>query len=156
MNKSLLVIFILLSFSVFAEPEQYMKKQHIKTSSTEIGEKSYFTFGFKDTNGAYKEWTWSNNTEEMKSLSRAFGLYNKNPKDFTYYDNELPKAMYKDHFLMGVLPDYSALVNFYQKSVYHLYSNWKSFSSKALLSKRESVELLLRFFQDFLEKKLFF
>lgn len=148
--KKILIIFSLIICEIaFATPELYEKNPNVKTESVTIGEKTFFTFGFRDNKGDYHEWKWSNNTEKLNELSKAFGLYNKNPKNFTYYPEELPKALYKDHFIMGVLPDYSALVEHYYHTVDKLYENWKLFSNKANLSQRESLELLLRFFQDF-------
>jgi hypothetical protein len=146
-----LSLFILLCFPalLFAAPELYQKKPDIKTEATEIGDLTFFTFGFKDKTGSYHEWKWNNSTEKMRKLSQDFGLYNKNPKGFTYSPGELPEGLYKDHFVMGVLPDYNALVEHYYYSVISLYKNWKRFVKQGNLSKRESIELLLRFFQDF-------
>ncbi|MCP4914446.1 MAG: hypothetical protein GY909_15130 [Oligoflexia bacterium] len=148
MNK-LLVLLLLFSSVAFATPEKYQSNSDIKTESIALGDKTFFTFGFRDRKGVYNEWKWNNNTAKMNELSKAFGLYNKDPDNFTYFPEELPKGLYKEHFLIGILPDYSALVEYYYSSVIELYQNWKLFSSKANLSKRESIELLLSFFQDF-------
>ncbi|MBT3585138.1 MAG: hypothetical protein HN509_09530 [Halobacteriovoraceae bacterium] len=150
MPKVFLALLLLITGPLaLAAPESYMKNEQITTKSEVIGEKSFFTFGFKDNSGNYHEWTWSDDTEKLYSLSKAFGLYNKDPQNFTYNPDELPNAFFKEHFTLGVIPDYNALVSRYYHTVTKLYNNWVLFRQKGQLNNRQSIELILRFFQDF-------
>lgn len=151
MNKILAFFFI---FSVstskgYSQPELYEKKPDIKTQSVRAGSKTFFTFGFKDLDGTYQEWDWSNENQILNDTSNKFGLYGKDPKNFSYYDGELEKGFFKEHFQIGIIPDYGRLAKYYQTLTYPLYQKWKALTQKKNLNQRESIELLLRFFQDY-------
>lgn len=134
---------------VQSAPELYEKKQDITTDKVQAGDKTFFTFGFKDLDGQYQEWVWSERTSHLLEKSNAFGLSGKDPQNFSYYPEELPQAMFKEHPQLGVIPDYSKLAIYYQDITRPLYSKWKKLSQDKNLSQRESIELLLRFFQDY-------
>jgi len=140
---------VLFSFNAFATPEQYSKNDDVVTSVAKVGDKTYFKFGFRDHRGAYAEWRWTDKTERLESISTAFGLYGKNPDNYQYFPEELPPALFKEHYLLGAMPDYSAIVSYYHSTVTELYKSWKRFVLRENLSRRQSVEVLLLFFQDF-------
>ncbi len=148
MILSLLITF--LSFAAYAiEPMEYIKKPDIKTDTQVIGDKIFFRFGFKDLQGAYQEWSWSDDLQSLLGGAKSFGINVKDPSKMEFYNSELPGAMFKNHPQIGVIPDYSKLVSYYYTSVTPLYKQWKQYVVNNNLGQRQSVELLLRFFQDF-------
>lgn len=151
MNKYLILIYLfpLVSSLAYSQPELYEKKPDIKTQSVKAGSKTFFTFGFKDLDGKYQEWDWSDENRKLNDTSNKFGLYGKDPKNFSYYDGELEKGFFKEHFQIGVIPDYSRLAKYYQSLTYPLYQRWKALTQEKSLNQRESIELILRFFQDY-------
>lgn len=134
---------------LLAAPELYEKKPDITTDKVQAGDKTFFTFGFKDLDGTYQEWVWSERTSHILNKGQAFGLSARDPENFSYYPEELPTAMFKEHPQLGVIPDYSRLALYYQDITRPLFKKWKAYSQQKNLNQRESVELLLRFFQDY-------
>jgi hypothetical protein len=148
--EKLILLFFLSSHSLMAiEPMEYAKKPEIKTSTQVVGDKIYFSFGFRDLKGNYQEWDWNDDFQKLLGSAGQFGLPVKSDNSRSYYDEELPSAMYKNHPGIGVIPDYSALVSFYYDSVTPLYNHWKKFVARDNLDQRQSLDLLLRFFQDY-------
>ncbi|MBH48341.1 MAG: hypothetical protein CME71_09260 [Halobacteriovorax sp.] len=145
-----IVLIIFLSLNAHGiEPMEYIKKPDIKTETQIIGDKIFFSFGFKDLQGSYQEWSWSDDLKSLLGDTRSFGIRIKDPAKMEFYNSELPGSMFKNHPQIGVIPDYSKLVSHYYNSVTPLYKIWKQYITKNGLGQRESVELLLRFFQDF-------
>jgi hypothetical protein len=146
----LFIIFILIHIaSAKAVPELYEKKEGITTDKVKAGSRTFFTFGFKDLDGTYREWNWAESNRNIQEKGLAFGLTGKDPNNFSYYSEELSLAMFKEHPQLGVIPDYSLLVSYYGDFVRPLYEKWKKTSGERSLGKRESIELLLQFFQDY-------
>lgn len=149
MKVSLIFILIYCSSVIAIEPMDYIKKPDITTSTQVVGDKIYFKFGFKDLKGIYQEWSWVDDLNRLVGNVNSFGIYVRDPNKFEYYNSDLPGAMFKNHPEIGVIPDYSRLVSFYYESVTPLYNIWKKSIEKESLNDRQSIELLLRFFQDF-------
>ena len=149
MKKVLYISLLISSSSMAIEPMEYAKKPDITTKSEVVGDMIYFNMGFKDLNGEYQEWIWNDDYRKLSEKSRHFGLPIRDPNDLKFYDSELPSALYQHHPELGVIPDYSALVSFYYDSVTPLYNSWNTYVTKHGLDERQSLELLLRFFQDY-------
>lgn len=130
-------------------PQQYSNKPEIKASSQVIGDQIFFQYGFKDLKGEYQEWSWQDDYSKLKNLSEQFGINVKDPSKPTYKEGDLEAGLFAKHPIAGAIPDYGRLVSLYQGTVREIYRNWKRTVNEQNLSRRESVELLLRFLQDY-------
>lgn len=144
-----LLLFLIVSNLWAIEPREYQKKPDIKAKSEVVGEQIFFQYGFKDLKGEYQEWSWSDDYTKLKNLSDQYGIFVKDPSSPKFGEADLAPAIFAKHPLVGVVPDYSRLVSVYQSTVIDIYRNWKRFVDAMKLNRRESVELLLRFLQDY-------
>lgn len=131
------------------EPTGYDKKPEVKASSEIVGAQIYFKYGFKDLKGEYQEWSWQDDYTKLKSLSDQFGIYVSDPSNPGYFDSDLAPGLFAKHPLVGVIPDYNKLISLYQGTVLGIHRNWSRAVEAQKLTRRESIELLLRFFQDY-------
>lgn len=131
------------------EPTGYDKKPQIKASSEIVGSQIYFQYGFKDLKGVYQEWSWQDDYSKLKDLSEQFGIYVSDPNRPGYVESDLAPGLFAKHPLVGVIPDYNKLISLYQGTVLGIHRNWSRVVEAQKLTRRESIELLLRFFQDY-------
>lgn len=137
-----LVLLLLIQNLWALEPKGYDKKAELKAQSEISGTQISFQYGFKDLKGEYQEWSWQDDYLKLRDLSEKFGFNPKDPKG-------LEPGFFLKHPLVGVIPDFNKLISVYQSSVAEIYRHWKSTVDAQKLGRRESVELLLRFLQDF-------
>jgi len=96
------------------------------------------------------EWSWRDSASWVDSLGRKFGLPDKGTDNPGYSSQELAQGVFvRDAQMGGLRPDYSALATRYLDSVAELTRQWKAQVDVKALSKRQAVELLLVFLQDF-------
>lgn len=131
------------------EPSGYDKKPQITARSEVVGSQIFFQYGFKDLKGEYTEWSWKDDFAKLKELSDQFGIYLKDPTRPEYFDSDLGPGQFQKHPLVGVIPDYNKLISMYQGTVDEIYRNWARTVQTQKLTRRESIELLLRFLQDY-------
>jgi hypothetical protein len=141
------IFLFLYSFSAFALPELYEKKDYTKSKSDLLGDNYHYTYGFKDHLGAYREFRWAFNRWKSDSFLMNFGLGEKSGDRFHVGEAELEYSMMK---IDGgrVAFDYSKVVQESKNIVAPLYLQFKSIQSKYNLNKRERIELIMRFLQD--------
>lgn len=144
-----LLIFLALTNLWAIEPKSYEKKKDIKTTTEVVGERIYFNFGFKDLDSAYQEWRWDDHLPKLKNSADQFGILVRDPVDPKYYAGDPGTDLFIKHPLAGIIPDYNKLIPLYQNSVIEIYRNWQQLVTSKGLSRREAVELLLRFMQDY-------
>lgn len=125
------------------EPTGYEKRPGLKAQSEIIGSQISFNYGFKDLNGAYQEWSWQDDYTKLKDLGEKFGVALKDP------GSDLSQGLFQKHPLVGVIPDYSQLISLYQNTVVEIYRHWSRTTLTEKLSRRQSIDLLLRFLQDY-------
>ncbi len=125
------------------EPTGYDKKSELKAMSEVSGSQISFQYGFKDLKGEYQEWSWQDDYFKLKDLTQKFGV----PVKAT--NNDLVSGLFVKHPLVGIIPDYNKLISLYQGTVAEIYRHWKRSVDSQKLNRRESIELLLRFLQDF-------
>lgn len=130
-------------------PQQYSNKPELKAKSEVVGNQIFFQFGFKDLKGEYREWSWQDDYTKLKNLSDLFGVNVRDPNNPSYQSGDLRTGLFVEHPLAGAIPDYSKLVSIYQGTVLEIYRNWKGTVEAQGLTRRDSVELLLRFLQDY-------
>ena len=142
-------ILFLWALTASAAPLEYASNADLRTVVQLQGDQANFAFGFRDTRGALAEWSWSDRLRAMQSSSKAFGLIGKDPKNFSATPEELRAAFFRKHPLVGVVPDYAAIIAEYREFARPLHERWKSKSQGDGLSGRAALELLLVFLQDF-------
>ncbi len=125
-----LFLFILNLWAI--EPTGYEKKPHLKAKVDIVGSQIFFHYGFRDLKGVYQEWSWQDDYTKLKSLSEQFDL-----------------ALFVKHPLVGLIPDYDKILSLYQSTVSEIYRHWSRSVEAEKLTRRESIELLLRFLQDY-------
>lgn len=130
-------------------PQQYSSKPEIKSKSEVIGSQIFFSYGFKDLKGEYIEWSWQDDYNKLKNLNELFGINVQDPSNPKYIEKDLSPGLFVNHPLVGAIPDYSNLVSLFQGTVKEIYQNWARTVEAQKLSRRESVDLLLRFLQDY-------
>lgn len=143
------VLFFALASAWAIEPTGYDKKAELKAQAEVVGSRILFNYGFKDLNGTYQEWSWEDDYDRLRSLSQQFGMTVKNPGSLSFSESEIAPGNFQKHPLVGLIPDYSKLISLYQSTVSAIYGNWSRTVLAQKLSRRESVELLLRFLQDY-------
>ena len=137
------MVFTLFFFiaNLFAiEPTGYERKPDLKASAEVVGSQIVFQYGFKDPRGVYKEWSWQDDYTKLRELSDKFGVRGT---------SDLSTGLFVRHPLVGIIPDYNRIVSLYQSTVIEIYRHWKKAVDSEQLNRRESIELLLRFFQDY-------
>lgn len=146
-----MIVLLLLAFTNLwaIEPSGYSNKPELKAKSQVIGSQIFFQYGFKDLKGEYQEWSWQDDYSKLKNLSDQFGVGVRDPSNPKFYEGDLASGLFDNHPLVGAIPDYSKLVSLYQGTVVEIYRNWKRTVDSQNLTKRESVELMLRFLQDY-------
>lgn len=143
-------LLLLVSTNLWAvEPTGYIKKPNLKQQSEVVGSQIYFQYGFKDLKGDYQEWSWNDDYNKLKNLSDQYGVIVKDPSAPRFVEADLAPALFEKHPLVGVVPAYSKLVAVYQNTVVDIYRNWNKSVEAMKLDRRESIELLLRFLQDY-------
>lgn len=113
------------------EPTGYEKRPELRAGSEVVDAKILFHYGFKDLNGTNQEWSWEDDYAKLNDLALKFGV------------------LFQKHPLVGIIPDYNKLIELYQGSVTGIYRHWKESADAQKLTRRQSIELLLRFFQDY-------
>lgn len=144
-----LIVLFLFSNLWAIEPRGYVNKSDLKTKSEIVGSQIFFQYGFKDLNGAYQEWSWQDDYTKLNNLSDQFGIYVKDPGNPKYSSSDALPELFQKHPLVGIIPDYNKLISFYQGTVVEIYRNWSRAVEAKNLTRRESIELLLRFLQDY-------
>ena len=139
----MLLIFFLLTDLWAIEPTGYDSKSDLKAKSEILGSRIVFQYGFKDLNGEYKEWSWEDDYARLNDLSQQYGVSTKLTM------SNLASGVFQNHPLIGVIPDYSKLISIYQSTVVEIYRHWIRTVEEQKLSRRQSIELLLRFLQDY-------
>ncbi|MES2526692.1 MAG: hypothetical protein V4598_06375 [Bdellovibrionota bacterium] len=124
------------------EPTGYDKKSELKAASEISGSQISFQYGFKNLKGEYQEWTWQDDYLKLRDLTQQFGISGNDA-------NAIESGLFTKHPLVGIIPDYNKLISIYQGTVVEIYRHWKREVENQKLNRRESVELLLRFLQDF-------
>lgn len=143
-------ILFLLTTNLWAiEPTGYIKKPDITAKSEVVGSQIHFQYGFKDLKGEYQEWSWNDDYTKLKDLSAKYGINVKDPGSPRFGEADLAPGLFEKHPLVGVIPSYSKLVSVYQNTVVDIYRNWDRSVQAMKLNRRESIELLLRFLQDY-------
>lgn len=128
-------------------PDQYEKKTYTKEEARKLGRKYYFTYGFRDHLGAYRELKWSNDVIETESFMYRFGLNEKHSQTFNVGKTELLYSMMiKEGRSLSF--DYSKIVEESRPLIKPLWLQFKSLTGQYNLSARERVELIMRFLQD--------
>ncbi len=125
------------------EPTGYDKKPELKAQSEILGSKIVFQYGFKDLHGEYQEWSWQDDYANLKNLGQKFGVHASDPS------RDLALGLFQKHPLAGIIPDYSKLISLYQGTVVEIYRHWSRAVESQKLTRRQSIELLLRFLQDY-------
>ncbi len=134
-------LFLLISNVWAVEPRAYQKKPDIKSEAVVVGSQIFFKYGFKDPKGVYQEWSWQDDYTKLKNLSDQFGVVGK--------DGDLGLGFFVKHPLVGLLPDYNKILTHYQSTVLEIYRHWNRIVETEKLNRRESIDLLLRFLQDY-------
>lgn len=138
----LFILFLAFTNLWALEPTGYDKKSELKASAEITGSQISFQYGFKDLKGEYQEWSWSDDYIKLQNLTEKFGI---NGKDSIAIES----GLFVKHPLVGIIPDYNKLISLYQSTVVEIYRHWSRAVDAQKLSRRESIELLLRFLQDF-------
>lgn len=125
------------------EPTGYVKRPDLKAQSEIIESKIVFRYGFKDLDGSNQEWSWQDDYEKLNNLGHQFGVPVKDP------GSAIASGLFQKHPMVGVIPNYSNLISLYQSTVVEIYRHWSRTVESQKLSRRQSIELLLRFFQDY-------
>lgn len=144
-----LLLFATLTNLWALQPTEYINKPELKAKTQVVGSKIFFQYGFKDLNGVYQEWSWQDDYSKLKNLSDQFGISIKDPSNVVYYDSDLAPGLFENHPLVGIIPDYNKLISLYQDTVVEIYRNWSRTVQAQDLNRRDSIELLLRFLQDY-------
>lgn len=150
--RQLFIKFILILFGWFSStygelPEQYEKKAYTKEEATKVGRRYYFTYGFRDHLGAYREFKWDTDSIEIESFLYRFGLNEKHTEKFHVGKTELEYSMMMRKGSTLVF-DYNKIVEESRPLVKNLYLKFKVIADQYKLSKREKVEFVMRFLQD--------
>lgn len=138
-----LILFLVFTDLWAIEPTGYEHRPDLKAQSEIVGSNIVFRYGFKDLNGAYQEWSWQDDYAKLSNLGQKFGV----PINDT--NRALALGLFQKHPLVGVIPDYSKLISLYQGTVVEIYRHWKQATDAQKLTRRQSIELLLRFLQDY-------
>lgn len=140
-----MILFLLLMLTNLRaiEPTGYEKRPELKARSEILGSQISFQYGFKDLNGAYQEWSWQDDYSKLNDLGQKFGVALKDP------GSDLSRGYFQKHPMIGVIPDYSKLISLYQDTVVEIYRRWSRTVEGEKLSRRQSIDLLLRFLQDY-------
>ncbi len=139
-----LIVFLLtLSRLQAIEPGGYDRKPDLKAQSEIVGSRIVFRYGFKDLNGEYQEWSWEDDYEKLRGLGEQFGVRTKD------VSTDPGAKLFQKHPLVGVIPDYGKLVALYQGTVVEIHRHWSKTVEAQKLSRRQSIDLLLRFLQDY-------
>lgn len=138
-----LILFLVLTDLWAIEPSGYEKRPGLKAQAEILESKIVFQYGFKDLNGEYQEWSWQDDYEKLRTLGQQFGVPLKDSNSY------LASGFFQNHPLVGLIPDYSQLISVYQSTVVGIYRHWNQTVEAQKLTRRQSVELLLRFLQDY-------
>ncbi|MBT7610596.1 MAG: hypothetical protein HN576_12625 [Bacteriovoracaceae bacterium] len=129
-------------FLISILPISVLCKEH----KTVIGDQYFFKFGFRDHKLAYQEFKWSFNKFKIDHYINSFGLVEQDSKRITNSEKELRDANMQ--LENGVISfDYSKVIIDSQEFTKPLYIEFSKIVDKYELSKRDQLELIMRFLQ---------
>ncbi|MCR9206066.1 MAG: hypothetical protein NXH75_15895 [Halobacteriovoraceae bacterium] len=144
-----MIALILCLFSLIGAeiPKEYEKKPYTKEIVQIVGEDYHYNYGFNDHLGAFRELRWSLNKLNSDNFMFNFGLNDKRGERFQVSPTELQYSMMKT--VGGKLVfDYEKIIEESRPLIRPLYLEFLRIVKKYDLSKREKVELIMRFLQD--------
>lgn len=118
------------------------------------GDAYVYRYAFRDHENKPVVWEWKYNKAKADAMAAKFGVPPSMYQPYTVRDDVIAKRkqQMKDGMFMQdgnyVIPDYSAMANYYLAYTKPLYGHLEAATEADDLSKRDRIELLMRFCQD--------